>query len=193
MCAPDRWRDDPADVVDAVAAARAGGTTLILGIDGRSGSGKTELAALVAAHLPRVRVLHLDDAYPGWDGLERGLSHVAASVLAPLADGGAGRHRRWDWAADAPGEWVDIPRLAPGDLFVVEGCGALAEPCGRFLDVGVWCHAPLEVRRARALGRDGHVWADVWGRWATQEERLRYRRRADLCLRAPRTETGGRG
>ena len=49
---------------------------LIIGIDGRSGSGKTQLSDMLnfsftAEHFA-VRVLHLDSIYPGWDGLEEG-------------------------------------------------------------------------------------------------------------------------
>ena len=46
---------------------------LIIGIDGRSGTGKTSLAAQLEQELTAaghsVHVLHLDDFYPGWDGL----------------------------------------------------------------------------------------------------------------------------
>ena len=49
---------------------------LIIGIDGRSGSGKTRLSELLEQSLSAegigVRVLNLDSIYPGWDGLEEG-------------------------------------------------------------------------------------------------------------------------
>ncbi|MFC2566921.1 MAG: hypothetical protein ACFNX3_00590 [Haemophilus parainfluenzae] len=49
---------------------------LIIGIDGRSGSGKTQLSEILEQSLSAegigVRVLHLDSIYPGWDGLEEG-------------------------------------------------------------------------------------------------------------------------
>ena len=50
---------------------------LIIGIDGRSGTGKTSLAAQLEQELTAaghsVHVLHLDDFYPGWDGLFDGV------------------------------------------------------------------------------------------------------------------------
>ena len=52
-------------------------------IDGRSGSGKTSLAADVAESLGAA-VLHLEDLYPGWDGLGAG-SRAVASALAELS------------------------------------------------------------------------------------------------------------
>ena len=44
----------------------------VVAIDGYSGSGKSTLAAALAFLLPGWQVLHLDDWYPGWDGLAVG-------------------------------------------------------------------------------------------------------------------------
>jgi uridine kinase len=51
------------------------GRTRLIGLDGRSGSGKTWLADRLARPLD-APVIHLDDLYPGWDGLAQ-----AADVL----------------------------------------------------------------------------------------------------------------
>ena len=58
-------------------------------IDGRSGSGKTELARSIAAHWPEAQLVRLDDLYPGWDGLDAG----SAAVPGILTDF---RWRAWD-------------------------------------------------------------------------------------------------
>ena len=60
---------------------------LIIGIDGRSGSGKTQLSDMLnfsftAEHFA-VRVLHLDSIYPGWDGLEEGTKNMAENLAEP--------------------------------------------------------------------------------------------------------------
>ena len=60
----------------------------VLLIDGRSGSGKTELARAVVAGVPEAQLVRLDDLYPGWGGLEEG-SRVWISItngvsLAPV-------------------------------------------------------------------------------------------------------------
>ncbi len=172
-----RWVDDATLVVAAI----AGAPVRVVGVDGRSGAGKTDLAARLAADLPAVRVVHLDDVYPGWEGLQAGLDHVATSLLAPLAAGAAGGYRRWDWLRGAPADWVEVPPLADGELLVVEGCGALAEPCGAFVDLGVWCHADVATRHRRAMARDGASWAHIWTTWAGQEDRLRPRKAPDIC------------
>lgn len=160
----------------------------IVGIDGRSGSGKSSLARRLAGRLRRVRILELEDAYPGWDGLAEGLAHVAEHALAPLADGRAGRYRRWDWVGGEPGPWVDVPPLAPGEVLLVEGCGAISDGLRPLLDYAIWCEAPEDVRRARALARDPYDWGAQWEAWAAQEESLGYARAPDLVL-----DTSGHG
>ena len=56
--------------------------TLLLGVDGRSGAGKTSLAvetaALLRPHLS-VSVFHLDAVYPGWDGLQSTIQALPVS------------------------------------------------------------------------------------------------------------------
>lgn len=195
MAAPSREhersdRADPAHVAAVVAVARAASTppggTVIVAVDGRSGSGKTLLATAVAAALD-APVVHLDDVYPGWDGLAEGVALVTADLLEPVSRGAAGTHRRWDWMRSRPGRVVEVP---PAPLIVLEGCGSLVEPAGRHATVRVWVDAPDDERRRRALARDGEAYAPHWERWAAQEERAYAGRPwegADLVVRTGTT------
>ena len=162
------------------APARCGPTRLVC-IDGPSGSGKTELATQLAVALDGVPLLHMDDLYPGWDGLAAGVATLRADVVAPLLAGRPARYRRWDWARDAYAEWHD---LGTPPLLVVEGVGAGAvEGVASLL---VWVDAPEEVRYRRAMARDGATYAPLWTRWAAQERAHfaadRTRDRADVVL-----------
>ena len=67
------------------APARAG-RTRVLAIDGRSGAGKTRLAAELSTELGAA-VVSLEDFYSGWDGLDRGIGVLVSEVLEPLAAG----------------------------------------------------------------------------------------------------------
>ena len=60
-------------------------------IDGRSGTGKTTLGEALATELG-AQLVHLDDVYPGWDGLSAAASAVVEDVL-----GAPSGYRRWDW------------------------------------------------------------------------------------------------
>ena len=70
---------------------------------------------------------------------------------------------------------------------VLEGCGALVPPAAPFAAVRVWVEAPTEVRKERALSRDGETYAPHWERWAAQEDAVYAGARpwesADLVLR----------
>lgn len=148
--------------------ARAGSHRVVLLIDGRSGSGKTTLGRAVAAAWPAdrlgpVRLVHLDDVYPGWHGLAAASRTVETTVLRPVDPG----WRRWDWAADRAGGWE---ALDPTVSLVVEGAGAVTRASSGLADVRVWLELDAGSRRARALARDGATYEPWWDVWSEQEE-----------------------
>lgn len=145
----------------ARSAARAAGSRLVVLVDGRSGTGKTTLAGALAGELG-AQLVHLDDVYPGWDGLRAAADAVVSDVL-----GGPSGHRRWDWGAGAPADWVD---LDPSEPIVVEGCGALSRASAPLAVLRIWLTAEDQERWRRAIGRDGAVFAAEWDRWAAQED-----------------------
>ena len=133
----------------------------VVTIDGYSGSGKSTLAAALAPLLPGWQVLHLDDWYPGWDGLEAG-AHIARRIAADLRGGRASSYEAWDWENSTTGARISVP-LAPT---IIEGCGAIDAEA----DLSVWIADPGEdERRSRALARDGQTYAPHWQRWADQD------------------------
>ena len=158
-----------------VLAARTSspGRPVLVGVDGRSGSGKTDLTAGLEAAVRGLglgcAVMHLDDSYPGWSGLAAALGPLCEDVVAPLRRGEAGTYTSWDWEGARPGPRRTVP---PRDVVLVEGVGVLASPCADELDVRVWLEAPADVRRQRALARDGDVFAPHWEQWARQEQML---------------------
>lgn len=134
-------------------------------IDGRSGAGKTRLAGILGAELG-AHVVHLDDCYPGWDGLAAGADYALHRILEPLAAGRAARWQRWDWAANRRAEWHT---LDAGTSLVVEGCGSVTPATRALADHAIWIECDEATRRARALARDGEdSW---WDGWRRQEDR----------------------
>ncbi|UXN24222.1 ATP-binding protein [Curtobacterium flaccumfaciens] len=155
-----------ADLAPGLAAAAAGvatatGRRAVVLVDGRSGTGKTTLGAQVA-ELLGAQLVHLDDLYPGWDGLRAAADAVVTDVL-----GTPSGYRRWDWAADAPADRASVDPDLP---IVVEGCGALSRASAPLASLRVWLEADDAVRWDRAIGRDGAVFAREWDRWAAQEQ-----------------------
>ncbi|QJW36977.1 uridine kinase family protein [Cellulosimicrobium protaetiae] len=157
------------------------GTRLVV-VDGPAGSGKTTLAAQLGEALP-AQVLHMDDLYEGWRGLEPAWARLEEWVLAPLAAGRAGRYRRFDWALDRFAEWHVV---APAPYLVVEGCGAGRREADDVAALRVWVEAPDDVRLRRGLDRDGEDQREHWLAWMA-DEREHYARndsrsRADVVL-----------
>ncbi len=133
----------------------------VVTIDGYSGSGKSTLAAALARLVNGWQVLHLDDWYPGWDGLAAG-ARIARRIAADLRGGRASSYEAWDWEAGATGETTRVP-LAPT---IIEGCGAIEAEA----DLAIWIADPGDgERRSRALARDGQTYAPHWRRWADQD------------------------
>lgn len=164
------------------------GAVRLVCIDGPAGSGKTTLAAALARVLvgrgADVAVLHLDDLYEGWAGLEGNLwPRLAAQVLEPLRRGRPGRYQRYDWYAGAFDGWVDVP--VP-QVLVLEGCGSARRAADGLVVLRVWVEAPPDVRLARGLERDGEAMRPQWERWMADEAahfaREATRERADVRL-----------
>ena len=186
--------DAPAAAVDLALRRRpSAGSSRVLALDGRSGAGKTRLAARVVEQAEartgvRAALVAMEDLYPGWDGLEAASRMLHDDVLAPLAAGAPASYRPWDWSAGRPADVRVAVPAAP--LLVVEGVGSGALAGAPLLTVLVWVSAPADLRRSRAMERDGAAYAPHWPRWAAQERdhllAHRTRARADLLVRGAR-------
>lgn len=159
---------DPDALATTVAGHRAGaGSTRVVAVDGPSGSGKTVLAALLSASLGDAPVVHMDDLYPGWDGLQDAVPRLVEWVLEPLSRNARARYRRFDWPTGRYAEWHELP---PVPVLVVEGVGCGARACTPYLSTLVWVEAPRALRFARGIERDGEAYRPHWERWAKQED-----------------------
>jgi uridine kinase len=131
---------------------------MILLIDGRSGSGKSELATAIAAGTS-AQLVRLDDLYPGWRGLADGSDQLPFIITEH-------RWRRWDWPNSRYEEWHE---LDPARDLIVEGCGSLSRASRSLADFALWVEHPVESRRQRAIDREP-AFAEHWDEWAAQED-----------------------
>lgn len=138
-------------------------------IDGRSGSGKSTLADRLQQRWAGSAVVRLDDIYPGWDGLAWAVDHVHTELLQPRSDGSPARWRRWDWTTNTPAGWQSVVAT---QRLIVEGVGTLSAGNRALADVGIWIDAEDDVRKRRALLRDGDTYRPFWEQWAAQEQTL---------------------
>lgn len=151
-------------------------------VDGPAGSGKTTLAGAISALVPDCQVVHCDELLQGWRGLP-GLAATVEAMLRPLAAGGSGEWRRWDWAADA---WAESHVVRPGGLLVLEGVGCWSPDVADLVGLLVWVEAESQARLARGMARDGEQMRAAWVQWRLDEDdlfaRLGTRAHADLVV-----------
>ncbi len=164
------------------AAERVRDRPVVVAVDGPAASGKSSLAALLAPLLGDAPVVHLDDLYPGWDGLAAG-NEILVGLLRDLHAGRSGSYRRFDWGTGEFADPVDVPAKR---FLVVEGCGSSARDARALTDVRVWVEAADDVRQTRGESRTEGGFDGQWERWAAQERALfgadRTRERADLVV-----------
>jgi cytidylate kinase len=179
-------------IAAAIRSCRAAlGGSLIVGVDGMSGAGKTGLARRLAAQLD-APCLCTDDFVPGWDGLAESVALLVDWVLRPLAEGRTARWQRYDWMAGRAGDWAE---LASADFVVVEGCCVGMPAAAAYLSYLVWVEAKPTERRLRVERRDDwYFYAPFADGWSRQESALqagsRAAERADLVVdnSAPRAD-----
>ena len=150
-------------------------------VDGPSGSGKTTLAEQVRV-LGGAEVVHLDDLYPGWDGL-LDVGAAVLDLLRPLAENRTGSYVRWDWTA---GRYAETLYVEPAPLLVLEGVASGSRAWEPWITTLVWVEAPAETRLARSVARDGEEARQHLLAWAEDETvlfaREDTRARADLVV-----------
>ncbi|MEY2945571.1 MAG: hypothetical protein RL243_317 [Actinomycetota bacterium] len=149
----------------------SGVSTPVLIIDGRSASGKTTLAAQLQNKLFKdgetaPRVIHMDDLYDGWYGLQAGHDYLVRSILKPLSQRKVSGWQEYDWALGERNQWREFEGGTP---LIIEGCGSLSQSTRQFAHFALWLEAEEAVRQHRWVERSGHDHDQWWPIWAAQE------------------------
>lgn len=149
----------------------SGVSTPVLIIDGRSASGKTTLAAQLQNKLFKdgetaPRVIHMDDLYDGWYGLQAGHDYLVRSILKPLSQRKVSSWQEYDWALGERNQWREFEGGTP---LIIEGCGSLSQSTREFAHFALWLEAEEAVRQHRWVERSGHDHDQWWPIWAAQE------------------------
>jgi uridine kinase len=168
------------------------GETRLIAVDGRSGSGKTWLAGQLAVPLG-APVIHMDDLYPGWDGLDRAAGVLADWVIEPLSRGKPARWRRFDWDSMSYGEWHTTD---PAGVVLLEGCGSVRAALAAAYAARIWVGAPAAARQHRLRARPDFVSYEPHAqRWAELEDQLyrteQTRRHCEIIVDNPQPAAHG--
>jgi uridine kinase len=134
--------------------------TLLVGVDGTAGAGKTTFTRALLALDPGLDVIQMDDfGLPGTDldaaapaeRVAAGLDwrRLRSSVLLPLSRDQPARYQRYDPATDSMAEWRMVP---VGGILIVEGRYACVKALTTFYDFRIWVDSPRPLRDDRLAG-----------------------------------------
>jgi uridine kinase len=152
----------------------------IVALDGRSGAGKTTLAASVASRL-EATLIDGDDFYrdlPERDRLCLGPADGARlyfdwerlrdQVLGPLSRGRSASYRPFDWIS-GHGLTKEPVHLAASAFVVLDGVYSARPELAGYVDATVLVETDLE-ERAKRLAARGHGHASWVARWEAAED-----------------------
>lgn len=184
---PPRWRvQRAADVMTwLLPLGPPTGRPHVIGIDGRSGAGKSTVAETLRGHARATVVVHTDDvawyeSFFGWETL------LAQGVLEPARRGEPVAFRPPAWSQRGRAGAIEVPPTTR--VLIVEGVGACRHELTSLLDALVWVESDREQARRRGILRDGGDAAaeTFWDEWDAEEvpflERQRPWERANLWV-----------
>lgn len=155
---------------------------ILVALDGRSGSGKSTIAKIIAARLGGIEIV-ADDFWAGgsdneWDrcspqekaSMAIDWKRLRSEALEPLL---AGKHASWhpfDWKA-GKGLASHSINCGPTSLIVLDGAYSARPELSDIIDLSVLVEVPDDSnRRARLENREGKEYMDNWHcRWDPAE------------------------
>lgn len=140
------------------------GPVRVIAVDGPSAAGKSTFAGRLARELG-APLIGSDDFPLPWDAKPLSWWPNAALILKELEQGRTAILKPYHWQTATYGEPRRIP---PAPIVVLEGVGAAWQGCPAAYRI--WVDAPYEVRRLRALDRDGEEYLPAWESWALKED-----------------------
>lgn len=153
-------------------AARADGP-YVIALDGRSGVGKSTLAALLADKVGAA-LIEGDDFFAGGTGLRSDPLAIRAAdcidwprqraVLGALRQGRAASWRAFDWEAFDGRLQSRVSELSPRSVVILEGVYSARPELADLIDMKVLVAASDAFRKARLLEREGIIgpWERQW-------------------------------
>lgn len=153
--------------------------TLLVGIDGLGGSGKTTLAEAISKVRQDIAIIHFDAFYkPSSERLiaddTREIAgnfdwrRLESQVLKPLAGNATSRFQLYDWETDALAHWLEVTSC---DVVIVEGMSSTREELRPYYDYKIWVDCPSTERLRRGVERDGEAMRATWlAEWMPVED-----------------------
>lgn len=140
----------PVDLLKKINSTQRRCKTLLIGIDGVGGAGKTTLSELLKEIMCDISIVQLDDFYsPELNRADR--NRVLEQVLLPLESDVEAKYQIFDWRSNALQPWQTIK---PGGIVIIEGVSALHSDFVEKYDFRIWVNCSPEVGFNRGVERD---------------------------------------
>ena len=161
------------EVVQCVTRLVAPGRSVLVGIDGGAGSGKTTFARWLAERVKETKTsasLVLTDNFfrPSAERVNYQFPLATVSdidwerlrnqVIVPLRSGKTARFQLYDWPADRLKDWVAID---VSGVTIIDGITATRNELTDYYDLRIWFTCPRDIRVSRLLGRGDTSAADI--------------------------------
>lgn len=152
--------------------------TIVIGIEGFGGSGKSTIAARLRDALVSAAVVHMDSFIvkdkvlePSWDNGAFDHTRLREQVLIPAREGLPVEYQAFLWHVNKLSDaMIQVPAV---EFLVVEGISAYHPIIASYYDDKIWVDTPIEVARERGRARDADNENEAhWDLWA--ENDLRY-------------------
>ena len=150
----------------------------LIGIDGRSGAGKSILSERLNERLPNVVVVHVDDFYQVMLAVAResldaeqgyyqyfDWNRLRQQVLIPLSIRKMARYQRYDWVKESLAENLEVK---PQGIIIVEGVYSIRPELRKYYDLCIWIETSERERLRRQIAR-GENTIEWIQRWAAAE------------------------
>lgn len=156
----------PTDLLEKVKVTARKHKTLLIGIDGVGGAGKTTLSEYLKSNLDNVTIVQLDDFYlPQLGRADR--DRVLEQVFMPLEKDLSANYQVYDWVNNSHKQVVTIN---PGGIVIIEGVYALHPDFADKYDFRIWINCPPELGFKRGIERDKirdqldntDKWVNIW-------------------------------
>lgn len=171
-------------------------STLLVGIDGCGGSGKSTFAKELEKLSSEITIIHMDDFYLPSTQRKKGNSvekpvgadfdwqRLKRQVLEPLVNNKESKYQLYDWPSDKLGNWN---KVSTGGIVIIEGVYSIRKELEAFYDFKIFIDCPYNIRLKRGIERDGEAARDMWEKnWMVAENKYMEKQkpfdRADLVV-----------
>jgi uridine kinase len=172
-------------IANSIKSNRQPDQSIIIGIEGFGGSGKSTIANNLANLLGNSSVVSIDDFIikqniieNDWDKQVFDRARLEKEVLIPARAGKDITYRRFVWDSNTLSDPINLPKT---DYLIVEGISCYHPSIVDYYDYKIWVNTPIEIAKLRGQKRDAGTENEKhWDLWAQNDLAYQQKYHPDL-------------